>query len=276
LESIGCLLGFLLVALSSANTEDALAKPVTVPFELLPTKHMAVQLRINGKGPYRVIFDTGAPITLLSSRAAKESGVVPAGTPAPLFGMLGATGQVPIKKLQLGALVAEDIPTVVLDHPAIEIMSKAFGRLDGILGFPFFARYRMTLDYQHQELTFAPSTYRPPDALKAMMTTMMTFADDRLAKNVLAPAALWGFTVQKKRSDEGTGVEVASVSPGGPAAVAGLRAGDRVLSLDGRWTDSAADLYRATSYVKPESTAHVVISRHGKELTLNVRPRSGL
>jgi membrane-associated protease RseP (regulator of RpoE activity) len=266
----------LLVALSSANTEDAAAKPVTVPFELLPTKHMAVQLRINGKGPYRVIFDTGAPITLLGSRAAKESGVVPAGTPAPLFGMLGATGQVPIKKLQLGALVAEDIPTMVMDHPAIEIMSKAFGRLDGILGFPFFARYKMTLDYQHRELTFAPSTYRPPDALKAMMTTMMTFADDRAAKNVLAPAALWGFMVQKKGSDEGTGVEVVSVSPGGPAAVAGLRAGDRVLSLDGRWTDSAADLYRATSYVKPESTAHIVISRQGKELRLTVRPRSGL
>jgi hypothetical protein len=275
-QSIGCLLGFLLVALSSVNTEDASGKPVTVPFELLPTKHIAVQLRINGKGPYRVIFDTGAPITLLGSRAAKESGVVPSGTPAPLFGMLGTTGQVPIKKLQLGALVAEDIPTVVMDHPAVEIMSKAFGRLDGILGFPFFARYKMTIDYQHQELTFAPGTYRPVDALKAMMTTMMTFADDRVAKNVLAPAALWGFMVQKKGSDEGTGVEVVSVSPGGPAAVAGLRAGDRVLSLDGRWTDSAPDLYRATSYVKPEATAHVVINRQGKELRLTIRPRSGL
>jgi membrane-associated protease RseP (regulator of RpoE activity) len=274
-QTIGCLLGILLVAVSSANTDEAAAKPVTVPFELLPTKHMAVQLRINGKGPYRVIFDTGAPITLLGSRAARESGVVPAGTPAPLFGMLGATGQVPIKKLQLGALVARDIPTVVMDHPAIEIMSKAFGRLDGILGFPFFARYKMTLDYQHQELTFVPSTYQPPDALKAMMTTMMTFADDRPSKNVLAPAALWGFMAQKKGT-EGNGVEVVSVSSGSAAADAGLRPGDRVLSLDGRWTDTAADLYRATSYVKPESTAHVVISRQGEEIVLTVRPRSGL
>lgn len=275
MQTIGCLLGILLVAVSSANTDEAAAKPVTVPFELLPTKHMAVQLRINGKGPYRVIFDTGAPITLLGSRAARESGVVPAGTPAPLFGMLGATGQVPIKKLQLGALVARDIPTVVMDHPAIEIMSKAFGRLDGILGFPFFARYKMTLDYQHQELTFVPSTYQPPDALKAMMTTMMTFADDRPSKNVLAPAALWGFMAQKKGT-EGNGVEVVSVSSGSAAADAGLRPGDRVLSLDGRWTDTAADLYRATSYVKPESTAHVVISRQGEEIVLTVRPRSGL
>jgi len=242
----------------------------------LPTKHMAVQLRINGKGPYRVIFDTGAPITLLSSRAAKESGVVSESSSAPLFGMLGGTGQVPIKKLQLGELVAHDIPTMVMDHPAIDIMSKAFGRIDGILGFPFFARYKMTLDYQHRELTFAPSSFRPPDALKAMMTAVMTLGDDRPAKSVLAPAALWGFSVQKKRSDEGTGVEVISVSPGGPAAVAGLRCGDRVLSLDGRWTDSAADLYRAASYVKPGSEASVAINRQGKELVLTVQPRLGL
>jgi hypothetical protein len=148
---------------------------------------MAVQLLINGKGPYRVIFDTGAPITLLGSRAAKESGVVTAGSSLPLFGMLGGTGQVPIKQLQLGTLVAQDIPTMVMDHPAIDIMSKAFGRIDGILGFPFFARYKMTLDYQNRELTFAPSSYRPPDALKAMMTTVMTFADNRPAKTSWHP-----------------------------------------------------------------------------------------
>src|SRR5207302_5303192 len=37
--------------------------PATVPFELLETKHMAVKIKLNGKGPYRVIFDTGAPVT---------------------------------------------------------------------------------------------------------------------------------------------------------------------------------------------------------------------
>jgi hypothetical protein len=271
-----CVLGILLAAGSSGRTEESAAKPVAVQFELLPTKHIAVQLRVNGKGPYRVIFDTGAPITLLGSRAAKESGVIKAGEPTPLFGMLGATGQVPIKKLQLGALTAENIPAVVMDHPAVEIMSRAFGRLDGILGFPFFARYKMTIDYQNQELTFTPSAYHPPDALKAMMTAMLAFADDKPAKNVLAPAALWGFVVGKKETDDVTGVELLSVKSGGPAAAAGLRAGDRVLSLDGRWTDSVADLYRAAGYAQPGRAARVVISRDGRELVLTVHPRSGL
>ena len=35
------------------RTEEAGPKPIAVPFELLPTKHIAVQVRINGKGPYR-------------------------------------------------------------------------------------------------------------------------------------------------------------------------------------------------------------------------------
>ena len=267
-------LGLAFAPLEKAEEPDT--KPIAVPFELLPTKHIAVQVRINGKGPYRVIFDTGAPVLLLGSRAAKESGVLGGGAPVPIFGMLGGTGQFSIKKLELGALVAKDISTVVMDHPAIEVLSRVFGPLEGIVGFPFFARYKMTIDYQKQELTFAPSGYRPPDAIKAMLATVMAFADDRPTKNILAPAALWGLVVEKKDGSDESGVEVASVASGGPAATAGIRVGDRVLSIDGRWTDSVVDLYRAAGYVKPNATTRVIIRRAGKDLELAVRPRAGL
>ena len=53
-------------------------KAVVVPFELLKSGHMAVQVKVNGKGPYRLIFDTGAPMNLLSNKAAKDAGVVDA------------------------------------------------------------------------------------------------------------------------------------------------------------------------------------------------------
>ena len=49
---------------------------------MLPTNHMLVRAKINGKGPYRLIFDLGAPITLLSNRAGEASGVVEADGPA--------------------------------------------------------------------------------------------------------------------------------------------------------------------------------------------------
>ncbi len=68
-------------AQAQAQAKDKV-KPAAVPFEMLPTNHMLVTARINGKGPYRLIFDLGAPITLLSNRASEAAGVVDADAPA--------------------------------------------------------------------------------------------------------------------------------------------------------------------------------------------------
>ena len=37
-------------------------KASVVKFELLKSGHMAVDVKVNGKGPYKLIFDTGAPV----------------------------------------------------------------------------------------------------------------------------------------------------------------------------------------------------------------------
>ena len=57
-----------------ADDREQQAKPVVVPFELLPSGHMTVMVKVNGKGPYRLIFDTGAPITLLNNKRGQGSG----------------------------------------------------------------------------------------------------------------------------------------------------------------------------------------------------------
>src|SRR5947209_5834954 len=77
-------------------------KPVTVPFELLRTKHIAIQVKVNGKGPYRLIFDTGAPITLLNTKVGTEAGLIKKGQPRPLFNLFNATGFTKIGKLEVG------------------------------------------------------------------------------------------------------------------------------------------------------------------------------
>ena len=64
--------------------------------------------------------------------------------------------------------------------------------------------------------------------------------------------------------------------PAAPPTAAGLKAGDRLLTLDGRWTDTLADLYTAAGYVKPGATVPVVVKRDGKEMTLKVKPAAGL
>jgi membrane-associated protease RseP (regulator of RpoE activity) len=255
---------------------DIVAKAVTVPFELLRTGHMTVQVKVNGKGPYKLIFDTGAPITLLNNKIAKEAGLLK-GMARPLFAPFGSMGDVKVKELQVGDQKAADVTAIVMDHPTVEAISRAFGPIDGIVGFPFFARFKMTLDYQAKTMTFVPNGFKPPDVMKAMSDALMAAAvqaDD--GPRVLSSAAQWGMLVKKDAVDEADGVTITAVLPGGAAAAAGLKAGDRLLTLDGRWTDSLADLYAAAGYVKPGATAPVVVKRGGKEVELTVKPAAGL
>ena len=57
-----------------------------------------------------------------------------------------------------------------------------------------------------------------------------------------------------------------------------LLAPDRRFSrtLDGRWTDSLADLYDAAGHVKAGTTVVVKVKRAGKEVELKVTPTAGL
>ena len=71
------LLAAFLTAPARADTpkQEKSAKGV-VPFEILKTGHMTVKVKVNGKGPYRLIFDTGAPINLLNNKIAEEAGLL--------------------------------------------------------------------------------------------------------------------------------------------------------------------------------------------------------
>jgi Aspartyl protease/PDZ domain len=253
---------------------DEPAKPVAVPFDLLVTKHMVIQVRVNGKGPYRMIFDTGAPVSLISSKVAKAAGVLTGNAPKPLFNLFGPAEQSKVKTLEIGDLKARAVPVIVMDHPTVQLISTMLGPIEGIVGFPFFARYRMTLDYQAKEMTFVPNDYEPADILQVVMATLMTA--DKPAKKVLAPAGLWGLVLDKQANDEEAGVTIKAVLPGSPAAATGLQANDRLLTLDDRWTDTLIDCYTAAGYVKAGSEAKVVITRDGRQLELTVKPLSGL
>ena len=265
----------LFLFLLPARAADADAKPVAVPFELLKTGHMTVKVKVNGKGPYTLIFDTGAPITLLNNKVAKDAGLLK-DVERPPFSLFGSMGEVKVKEIEVGGQKAENLTAVVMDHPTVEAISKAFGPIDGIVGFPFFARFKMTLDYQAKTMTFVPNGYNPPDVLKAMQAALMASITGDADPVVLSAQSQWGMTVAKKPTDDDPGVTVTKVLAGGPAAKGGLKEGDRLLTLDSRWTDSVADTYRATGHVKAGATVPLVVKRAGKEVTLHVKPAPGL
>jgi len=251
------------------------AAPTKVPFELLRSQHMTVMVKVNGKGPYRLIFDTGAPIIMLTNKIARETGVIPKTHKNPPFTLFGSMGQFKIKSLEVGALKADNLTAIVMDHPTVAAMAKAVGPIEGIVGFSFFARYRMTIDYQAKELTFVPNHFEPPDLL-ATITAMLMAPQAKGGRRIVAPAGQWGFRVAKETGDEGAGVNVQDVLAQSPAAQAGLRKGDRLLTLDGRWTDSVLDCYTAAAHVLPGTTARLLVLRDGKEVEVTVRVQAGL
>jgi hypothetical protein len=264
----------LLVVAAPVAAAEAAARPITVPFELIRSKHIAVQVKINGKGPYRVIFDTGAPVTLLNNKVAKASGVLPPNFRPSPFSLFGSAGQFTIRSLEVGEVKATNVSTIVMDHPTVNLISKVLGPIEGLVGFPFFARYAMTIDYQAKTLTFVPNGYKPADVMKKIQSVLMDRGKPK--PKVLAPAAQWGFRVRKAGGDEEAGVTVEKVLAGSAAALGGLKAGDRLLTLDGRWTDTVADCYLAATHVKAGTAARLVVKRQGKEVELTVKPVAGL
>ncbi len=250
-------------------------KKFVVPFELIKTQHMVVSVKVNGKGPYRLVFDTGAPDSLVSNKIAKEAELLK-GAKKPAFALFGSGGQAKIKQLELGGLKAENVSTMVMDHPTVAAIASFTGPLDGILGFTFYARYKMSIDYEKGLITFEPNEYVPGDVMKVMMDKMMAPKSVRDAPRILAPAGLFGIRVEKAKDDEDAGVIVKEVLRESPAAVAGFKAGDRILTLDGRWTDTVNDCYLAAGQVRLGVPATALVLRDGKKLLLKVTVRAGL
>jgi PDZ domain/Aspartyl protease len=258
---------------STAKPDKAKASAV-VPFEMLPTNHMLVKAQINGKGPYHLIFDLGAPVTLLSNRASEASGVIKASAPRSfLFGM---RGEAKVDKLEVGELTAKQLPVIVLDHPILKALEEMTGRpLDGIMGFTFFAQYSTSIDYHAHKMTFAPIDYQVRDLFKELPDRLM--GPKVVHHRVLAPLGIWGLRFGKPTGDVASlGIPITQVYEGSAAAQAGLQAGDVLISLDGYWTTSIGDVFRAASGMAPGHEVPVVIQRGTKEHTLMVRPADGV
>jgi S1-C subfamily serine protease len=134
----------------------------------------------------------------------------------------------------------------------------------------------MSIDYEKKLMTFEPGEYVPGDVMKALMEKMMAPKSVREAPRILAPAGLFGLKVDKAKDDETAGVTVKDVMPDSAAAAAGFKAGDRLLTLDGRWTDTINDCFLAAGLVKLDTPVVAQVLRDGKKMQLKVTVRAGL
>jgi S1-C subfamily serine protease len=142
------------------------------------------------------------------------------------------------------------------------------------MGFTFFARYKTTIDYHAHQMTFEPIDYQVRDLLKELPDRLLGPKVTR--RRVLAPSGVYGLRPGEPTGGlDSPGVPIAQVLSGSPADRAGLKAGDVLISFDGRWTTSIADVFDAAADVEPGRETTIVIRRDGKEQTLGLCPTDG-
>lgn len=129
---------------------------------------VVLPVRVNGKGPFAFILDTGAGICLVTPSVAEEARIVRAGSKEGR----GAGGVV---RLDLGT--ADEIAVGTAGVPALmvgvtselERIAAAVGeRVDGALGYDFLKNFELVVDYRCDSMLLAPPAERSPESLKSL------------------------------------------------------------------------------------------------------------
>ena len=102
----------------------------------------------------------------------------------------------------------------------------------------------------------------PTDALLDTVVTLRDTGEVRRAR--------LGVKVVDRVDDDGVavGAEVASVEPDGPAAAAGLVAGDVVVTVADREVDDASDVVSELREHRPGATVRIDVRREGRPVRI--------
>jgi predicted aspartyl protease len=115
---------------------------------------------INGRGPFRLVLDTGASRSAVNARVAETIGITPDPTQPVL--LRGVTGIVAVPTIRVDSFSVGD---VIVTPAILPIVVDALGGADGLLGTEGFTDKRVYIDFRHDliTVTHSPATRAPPD-----------------------------------------------------------------------------------------------------------------
>ncbi len=247
------------------HAETAVSKPgdvFHVPYRLADTKHLLVRAKLNGKGPYSFIVDTGAPALFVSAEIADKIGVKPAADGWGVFDRLEVEGGAVLEKIKAR-----------IESPAqlkgMNAMGLAGVRIDGVFGFNLLANFRLEIDLTQPKMIWTrqkgvamvPLSPKEVAAAKAVptegiaqMENLTKMASAFFAqKTPLAPVPRGFFGMEFAPGKTDT-AQVTAVLAGSPAAQAGVKIGDKIVSLT-IGTDPAAAIQGTADLLKQAATA---------------------
>jgi predicted aspartyl protease len=114
---------------------------------------------INGQGPFRLVLDTGASHSGVTSRVAETLGI-PLDASPPVM-LRGVTGSAEVPTIRVESLTVGDLTL----RPAIlPVVIDALGGAEGILGTEGLEDKRIFIDFRHDLITIRRSHNEPADA----------------------------------------------------------------------------------------------------------------
>jgi membrane-associated protease RseP (regulator of RpoE activity) len=255
------------------------AQPIEVPYRTTIPKHIMVRAKINGKGPFNFILDTGAPALFVSTAVAKKLGVDPDKNGWGTFDKFEIEGGVVIPKAK-GRI--ED----PFQLEGMNGLGLAGAELHGIIGYNILAHYKMEIDFTKDKMVWTPLNFEP-EAPKGMggkggaggleiMGTIMKMFGAFLGKKAtpeVAPRGFLGVELELKGDDI---VIVKAVLEKSPAAKAGVKAGDRITKVKGRSIENIEDIQRFLKKLKADEPVSLTVERDNEKMEISFTTGEGL
>ncbi len=107
---------------------------------------------VNGKGPFRLVLDTGANHSAITAPVALALGLAP--DPSKQVLLRGVTGNAIVPTVRVDSFAVGD---VILTSATLPIIADALGGAEGVLGTDGFAGMRIHIDFKHDRITIARS-----------------------------------------------------------------------------------------------------------------------
>jgi hypothetical protein len=265
--------------LGADSPAQVVSKTFQVPYRLTSTNHVLVRVKINGKGPYNFILDTGAPTLFVTTAVGRELGLVKEGNAWGVFERFEIEGGVLIPKAR-GRI--ED----PFQLEGMNGLGLAGVHLHGMIGYTLLARYRLEFDFTKNKMGWTPLAFKPPQPVALGMQggapggldafgTALKLIGTLLGKKPQPVIALRGY-LGMALEDGSDGVLVKSVLTGGPADLAGLKADDRIQKFRGAGVTSAAKIQDLAARLAPDETVPLTLLRGSESLSLQIKAGRGL
>jgi hypothetical protein len=278
---LGCLIGLALLIfvppLPADEPAPSKATTFEVPYRLTDVQHVLVRAKINGKGPFNFLVDTGAPALFVAAPLCKKLGIKEDRDGWGVFQRFEIEGGVVVPK-------ARGRVETPFQLEGMNGLGLAGAELHGIIGYNILARYRIEYDFTRDKMTWTRLQFEPPaplglgkseapgglDALGGIMKFLGTF----LGKKAEPEVALRGF-LGVVLTDGSEGVEVKAVLADSAAARAGIQAGDRITAFHGKTVRAPADVHRLAATLTAGQAAQVTLVRDDATKRLSVKLEEG-